>query len=123
MRLQIHANVRIRRIYFADRLYTDDEMPNEFKMFLPSGKKDTKEKEEEKPKEEAKSHKSIEGEKSEVEKLDMGEEAEPSGAPPTPVHEEASSHGEGNKSILKNILNITPFCLNACCHSRSAGPF
>ncbi|KAK5646642.1 hypothetical protein RI129_005106 [Pyrocoelia pectoralis] len=35
VRVQIHANVRIRRIYFSDRLYGDDEMPQEFKLFLP----------------------------------------------------------------------------------------
>ncbi|XP_012276870.1 cilia- and flagella-associated protein 20-like [Orussus abietinus] len=34
-RMQIHANCRIRRIYFADRLYAEDEMPEEFKLFLP----------------------------------------------------------------------------------------
>ncbi|RZC41370.1 UPF0468 protein -like [Asbolus verrucosus] len=35
-RVQIHANVRIRRIYFSDILYTDDELPNEYKLFLPT---------------------------------------------------------------------------------------
>ena len=34
-RVQIHANCRIRRIYFSDRLYTEDELPPEFKLFLP----------------------------------------------------------------------------------------
>lgn len=40
-RVQIHANVRIRRIYFSDRLYHEDEMPQEFKLYLPlsTGKK------------------------------------------------------------------------------------
>ena len=32
---QIHANCRIRRIYFSDRLYSEDELPSEFKLFLP----------------------------------------------------------------------------------------
>lgn len=32
VRLQIHANVRIRRIYFSDRLYQEDELPNEFRL-------------------------------------------------------------------------------------------
>ncbi|KAF5298415.1 hypothetical protein FQR65_LT01193 [Abscondita terminalis] len=36
VRIQIHANVRLRRIYFSDRLYSDDELPNEFKLFLPA---------------------------------------------------------------------------------------
>ncbi|XP_018570918.1 cilia- and flagella-associated protein 20-like [Anoplophora glabripennis] len=34
-RVQIHANVRIRRIYFSDRLYSEEDMPNEFKLFAP----------------------------------------------------------------------------------------
>jgi hypothetical protein len=35
LRVQIHANCRIRRIYFSDRLYTEDELPTEFKLFVP----------------------------------------------------------------------------------------
>lgn len=35
LRVQIHANCRLRRIYFSERLYTEDELPNEFKLFLP----------------------------------------------------------------------------------------
>ncbi|XP_018360161.1 PREDICTED: cilia- and flagella-associated protein 20-like [Trachymyrmex cornetzi] len=38
-RMQIHANCRIRRVYFADRLYSEDEMPEEFKLFLPMHRK------------------------------------------------------------------------------------
>ncbi|KAF3425060.1 hypothetical protein E2986_04835, partial [Frieseomelitta varia] len=34
-RIQIHANCRIRRIYFADRLYAENELPEEFKLFKP----------------------------------------------------------------------------------------
>uniref|UniRef100_A0A1I8I7E6 DUF667 domain-containing protein n=1 Tax=Macrostomum lignano TaxID=282301 RepID=A0A1I8I7E6_9PLAT len=37
LRIQIHANCRIRRVYFSDRLYTEDELPAEFKLFLPVG--------------------------------------------------------------------------------------
>ena len=33
--MQIHANCRIRRIYFSDRLYSEEELPPEFKLFLP----------------------------------------------------------------------------------------
>ena len=29
---QVHANCRIRRIYFSDRLYTEAELPPEFKV-------------------------------------------------------------------------------------------
>ncbi|KAF6076975.1 cilia and flagella associated protein 20 [Phyllostomus discolor] len=31
----IHANCRIRRVYFSDRLYSEDELPAEFKLYLP----------------------------------------------------------------------------------------
>lgn len=40
-RVQIHANVRIRRIYFTDQLHSDEDLPNEFKLFAP-GPKDAK---------------------------------------------------------------------------------
>jgi hypothetical protein len=39
LRVQIHANCRIRRIYFSDRLYSEEELPPEFKLFLPIQKK------------------------------------------------------------------------------------
>lgn len=35
LRVTLHANVRIRRVYFADRLYGEDELPAEYKLFLP----------------------------------------------------------------------------------------
>ncbi|XP_013713789.2 cilia- and flagella-associated protein 20-like [Brassica napus] len=35
LRVQVHANCRLRRIYFADRLYLDEELPPEFKLYLP----------------------------------------------------------------------------------------
>lgn len=40
--MQIHANVRIRRIYFSDRLYAEDEMPAEFKLYVPIASKKEK---------------------------------------------------------------------------------
>ena len=36
LRVQLHANCRIRRIYFSDRLYSEEELPPEFKLFLPA---------------------------------------------------------------------------------------
>eukprot|EP00887_Chlorella_sp_A99_P000021 scaffold16.g21.t1 len=39
LRVQIHANCRIRRIYFSDRLYSEEELPPEFKLFLPIASK------------------------------------------------------------------------------------
>jgi len=35
IRVTVNANCRLRRIYFADRLYSDDELPAEFKLYLP----------------------------------------------------------------------------------------
>ena len=35
LRVQIHANCRLRRVYFSDRLYAEEELPPEFKLFLP----------------------------------------------------------------------------------------
>ena len=35
-RVQLHANCRIRRIYFSDRLYTEEELPAEFKLYTRS---------------------------------------------------------------------------------------
>ncbi|KAF3599625.1 hypothetical protein F2Q69_00038656 [Brassica cretica] len=35
LRVQVHANCRLRRIYFADRLYSGEELPPEFKLYLP----------------------------------------------------------------------------------------
>lgn len=52
LRVQIHANARLRRIYFSDRLYTEEELPQDYKLYLPlehkekkakNGKKDGKE--------------------------------------------------------------------------------
>ncbi|CAO3649076.1 unnamed protein product [Cunninghamella blakesleeana] len=34
-RVTVHANCRLRRIYFTDRLCSEDELPAEFKLFLP----------------------------------------------------------------------------------------
>ncbi|XP_070172107.1 cilia- and flagella-associated protein 20 [Polyergus mexicanus] len=38
-RMQIHANCRIRRVYFADRLYSEDEISEDFKLFFPIHRK------------------------------------------------------------------------------------
>ena len=35
LRVQIHANCRIRRVYFSDRLYSEQELPNEYRLLLP----------------------------------------------------------------------------------------
>ncbi|XP_053213956.1 cilia- and flagella-associated protein 20-like [Panonychus citri] len=35
VRITINANCRLRRIYFSDRLYSEDELPPEFKLYLP----------------------------------------------------------------------------------------
>lgn len=38
LRMQIHASCWLRRVYFCDRLYSEDELPLEFKLFVPSSK-------------------------------------------------------------------------------------
>ncbi|GBP84225.1 Cilia- and flagella-associated protein 20 [Eumeta japonica] len=35
IRIQIHANTRVRRVYFCDRLYSEEELPPEYKLYLP----------------------------------------------------------------------------------------
>uniref|UniRef100_A0A5S6Q9J9 DUF667 domain-containing protein n=1 Tax=Trichuris muris TaxID=70415 RepID=A0A5S6Q9J9_TRIMR len=38
-RISVHANCRLRRVYFADRIYADDELPQEFKLSIPINSK------------------------------------------------------------------------------------
>jgi hypothetical protein len=33
LRISIHANCRIRRVYFSERLYNEEDLPEEFKLF------------------------------------------------------------------------------------------
>lgn len=33
--IQIHANCRIRRIYFSDKVYSEEDLLPEYKLFLP----------------------------------------------------------------------------------------
>ena len=40
LRVQIHANCRLRRIYFADRIYGEDELPPEMKLWLKVDRQD-----------------------------------------------------------------------------------
>ncbi|VDO03196.1 unnamed protein product [Rodentolepis nana] len=35
LRVQVHANCRLRRIFFSDRIYKESELPAEFKLYLP----------------------------------------------------------------------------------------
>uniref|UniRef100_A0A336MXW1 CSON009126 protein n=1 Tax=Culicoides sonorensis TaxID=179676 RepID=A0A336MXW1_CULSO len=44
VRIQIHANVLLRRIYFSDRLYTDDDKPAEYRLFKLMPREEKKEK-------------------------------------------------------------------------------
>ncbi|CAA6661959.1 unnamed protein product [Spirodela intermedia] len=39
LRVQVHANCRLRRVYFSDRLYSEEELPPEFKLYLPMQQK------------------------------------------------------------------------------------
>lgn len=40
LRVQIHANCRLRRIYFADRVYAEEELPPEIKLWIPNNNND-----------------------------------------------------------------------------------
>ena len=35
LQVQIHANCRVRRVYFCDKLYSDEELPTDFRLFYP----------------------------------------------------------------------------------------
>lgn len=35
VRVQIHANCRLRRVYFSDKLYRESDLPAEFKLYAP----------------------------------------------------------------------------------------
>lgn len=35
LKIKINANIRLRRVYFAERLLTEDELPNEYKLYFP----------------------------------------------------------------------------------------
>ncbi|CAH2089658.1 unnamed protein product [Euphydryas editha] len=48
LRVQVHANARLRRIYFSERLYTEEELPQDYKLYLPLEKKSRKVKSEKK---------------------------------------------------------------------------
>ncbi|XP_063366712.1 uncharacterized protein LOC134655191 [Cydia amplana] len=53
LRVQVHANARLRRIYFSDRLYTEEELPQDYKLYLPLERKQKKDKKDAKDKKEA----------------------------------------------------------------------
>ncbi|CAK1552940.1 unnamed protein product [Leptosia nina] len=42
LRVQIHANARLRRIYFSERLFSEDELPQDYKLYLPLERKQKK---------------------------------------------------------------------------------
>lgn len=35
LHVQVHANCRLRRLYFSDRLYSEDELPPDFRLYMP----------------------------------------------------------------------------------------
>jgi hypothetical protein len=34
-RIQVHANCKVRRIYFADKVFAEEELPPELKLYMP----------------------------------------------------------------------------------------
>nr|CAI5844838.1 unnamed protein product [Callosobruchus analis] len=93
MRVQLHANVRIRRIYFTDQLYSEDEMPNEFKLFAPGGMKKTDKRPSKEEKEDAHTTMPKTG----------GEEVPP---PPSPVEEESPRPLKQKNNLLKQSKDL-----------------
>lgn len=97
VRVQIHANVRIRRIYFSDRLYGDDEMPQEFKLFLPvpgTRRRDGDQK---------KGAKETEKRPSKEVEAKVVEEEIPSVAPPATPAESPKLDEQGTSQILEEV--------------------
>lgn len=43
-KLKINANIRLRRVYFTERLIPEDQLPPEYKLFFPLASKRTREK-------------------------------------------------------------------------------
>ncbi|CAH0557717.1 unnamed protein product [Brassicogethes aeneus] len=78
-RVQIHANVRIRRIYFSDMLYSEEDMPDEYRLYKPTPSS-------EKIKEKA------EADAAEAAKATKGEETKP---PEAAEGAEGGADGEG----------------------------
>ncbi|KAF8569819.1 hypothetical protein P879_03853 [Paragonimus westermani] len=35
LQIEIHANCRLRRVYFCDRIYAEEELPKDYKLYLP----------------------------------------------------------------------------------------
>ncbi|KAF7243545.1 hypothetical protein EG68_09975 [Paragonimus skrjabini miyazakii] len=35
LQIEIHANCRLRRVYFCDRIYSEEELPKDYKLYLP----------------------------------------------------------------------------------------
>ncbi|XP_065164215.1 uncharacterized protein [Atheta coriaria] len=101
IRVQVHANVRIRRIYFSDRLYAEEELPSEYKLFMPLQK--SQEKSKGKPKDRASKDskdakdqkKSVTGSAQMIPKV----LEEPSGAPPTPAEPADVEDGVEEKEL------------------------
>jgi hypothetical protein len=36
LRVQVHSNCRIRRIYFSEKIHGEDELPPELKLYKPA---------------------------------------------------------------------------------------
>lgn len=99
LRIQIHANCRIRRIYFSDRLYSEDELPPEFKLFLPI-QKDKQLKEQKNAK---KSNKKNKAANKQEEKATVEEAQEKKSAPVLGLDQETEN---GDRSVVNENTTI-----------------
>ena len=113
LRVTIHANCRLRRVYFSDRLYAEEELPPEFKLFVPlsnttakrvnyvpSIKKRTDEKKEpaRAEKENVEGQSAMEGESHPHEEEVIATHGDPTGEEKQVIIEE-TEHDEGSKQL------------------------
>lgn len=111
LRVQVHANVRLRRIYFSERLYTEEELPQEYKLYLPLERKPRKTKPDKK--EDAKAVKSAHAPPFPVEAPQEKPPAKESAAAPiredkskatvTPAMSDIAGTGDEDKGVASNV--------------------
>lgn len=110
LRVQVHANARLRRIYFSERLYTEEELPQEYKLYLPLEHKPRKTKPGKK--EDAKAVKSAHAPPVPVEAPQEKPVEEPAAAPiredkskatVTPAMSDIAETGDEDKGVASNV--------------------
>lgn len=95
LRVQVHANARLRRIYFSERLFTEEELPQDYKLYLPLERK--KKKIEKKAAESAPAAKAGAGAEAAVE----GERPSPTPAAPKISKKSVTSAAAGSDKVAE----------------------